>query len=266
MAFRQTLPAFTGLPSSNNFFKRHAESQLCLRSRSPLTIFGTRGCTMSSVPLPSLSELRATKFPGTSEQASKILHHAAQNGFIGAPILQLLSALASTSHGARGLFVALLADPEVHFADNHPIDPSFITMLASTEGEIGEEESAKTKLKSHAEYIRSLAVKNVVMPAAMVYRYRVNGESELMKGSALTRDRAIRVAAAWHKEDEARKQAGLQTVTVCDTARDMQRALDGRGGIYESFVRHWGYGVDECSIMVDALREAFGADLDKSSK
>lgn len=212
--------------------------------------------------LPSLGDLRVAKFPKTAEHASNIFHSAAQKGPLGAPHLPLLSTLASNSHGARGLFVALLSDPNVSMADSKPIDPTLITMLATTEGDIEEEESAKTNLKSHGEYIRSLAIKNIVMPAAMVWRYRKDGKPDLMESSALTRDRAIRVATAWHSEDESRRRAGLGSLTVCDTAREMRNALEGRGGIYESFVHKWGYGEEERSTMVASLRQAFGSDLD----
>lgn len=213
--------------------------------------------------LPTLGDLRVAKFPKTAEHASKIFQSAAaQSGSLGAPHLPLLSTLAANSHGARGLFVALLSDPNVSMADTQPIDPTLITMLATTDGDIEAEESARTNLKSHGEYIRSLAIKNIVMPSAMVWRYRKDGNTDLMETSASTRDRAIRVAAAWHSEDESRRRAGLGSLSVCDTAKDMRKALEGKGGIYESFIQKWGYGKEECFVMVASLHQAFGSDLD----
>lgn len=263
MTSRPSVPSFIGLQTPGRLLQKSP----LLNSKPPASTFRSiqSQSTRRSPPrmaLPSLGEIRAAKFPKTVEQASKIFQSIARSGPLGAPQLPLLSTLASNSHGARGLFVALLSDPNVTLADSEPIDPTFITMLATAEGEPEEEASVRSDSNSHGEYIRSLAIKNIVMPAAMVFQYRQDGQSELMENSVFTRDRAIRVAAAWHTEDESRKRAGLGSLNVCDNARDMKKALEGNGGIYESFVRKWGYGEDQRSVMVAALRQAFGSNLD----
>lgn len=205
--------------------------------------------------LPSTEALQTSKFPGTAEQASQIFHDAQAVSRLTDEHTNLLSVLLQNSHGARGLFVSLLSDENVQLADTSPPDDVLIKLFVQA-GVNDHSPNDGGKLRQ-AHYIRELAIKNVVMPSAMVVTYGLRGDVELKDASMKTRDRAIRVLAAWHHL-EAESADHVHDPAVREVALQMRDALTGQGGPYEPFVNKWGYGQNERVAMVDALRQVFG--------
>lgn len=195
----------------------------------------------SVMSLPTVEEVQSTKFPLTVEQAGALFHETKSP--LSAPHIELLSALMSTSDGARGVFVALLADQDVLMADEEPLDENMISTFinAGTSSE-------------HARHVRELIVKNVVMPAAMVVQYGANNDSERAASSQLTRDRAVRVVRAWRSAE----QSSSTGVSVNVIGAEMREAVAELKGRFAPFVRKWGYDEPQRTAMIQALEEAFG--------
>lgn len=182
-----------------------------------------------SATLPSPAELVNGTFPKTVDLAGIVFREA------GMSRPDLLSALLSTSDGARGLFVALLADESLPLADIDPPDPVMIESLYNTTGSD----------------IRVLAVKNVVMPTAMVIQYGKLGQQEQAASSKLTRDRAVRILTVWLARedlDPTKKDASLRHVVT-----DMLDAVSGHGGPHAAFIRKWAYNDEQKAAINDVL-------------
>lgn len=194
--------------------------------------------------LPTVEEVRNAKFPKTVDQAGTLFHKTASP--LSEPHTELLSALMSTSDGARGVFVALLSDQELSLADQKPLDENMISEFVKAGA--GSE---------HARYVREIAVKNVVMPAAMVVQYNAGNETELAASSQLTRDRAIRVVHAWRSAEQS-SSAGISLDSVGAEMRDAVAELKGR---FAPFIQKWGYDESQRAAMKEALREAFGSSI-----
>lgn len=219
---------------------------------------------MADTSLPTEQQLRDARFPATVEYAAQIFTNAARSSSatvpLASPHLPLLRTLMATSHGSRGLFVALLSQDDVPFADAEPVDDGLIAAFIAAGDADGDGGEGKA---SHAAYVRSLIVKNVVMPAAMVVRYDAMQEPDQRAGSEMTCRRATRVLAAWHAaEKQVHDNGEDEDEGVREVARDMRDSLTGLGGPFDDFVRKWGYGRDECEAMVRALRVALGNALD----
>lgn len=197
--------------------------------------------TMSTEPeLPSREKLLSSNFPETVELASHIL----KTTLYSRP--DLLISLAATSAGARGLFVALLTDDSIPLT-SHPNAYTLISSLMH----VGTD-SYDICTHDHPRHVRELAVKNVVMPAAMVVQYNKNGESESAKGSQVTRDRAIELVKEWVKSEE-RERSVVHCVTVLDVINEMKLAVDSDEGTFKTFMRKWGYDQHQKKAMMDAL-------------
>lgn len=129
--------------------------------------------------------------------------------------LDLISALLETSNGSRGFFVTVLSSKEVGLIDGEELGDELIQMIADG------------GMKVH-----DLLTKNVVMSSCMVVYYERKGETELGKGSLLTRERAVRLAKEVMRKDDG----GLEGVL-----REMLEGLQKGEGRFGGFVEKFGY-------------------------
>lgn len=108
---------------------------------------------------------------------------------------------------------------------------------------------------SHFLYIRHLLVKNVVMPSAMVVKYRGMGSEgvQYVAGSELTRDRATVLLGEWVKLEE---ELGMRY--ALPVAREMKRGLEDDEGTFGAFANKWGYAAEERAAGVESLGRACG--------
>lgn len=175
--------------------------------------------------LPSVETLRGASFMSCVEHSRTILSGSTS---VDSTQLELISALLSTSNGARGLLVTLLSDEAVGMADVEPVAEELVGVIA----EGGEE-------------TRGLMAKNVVMSSCMVVEYGRRGQVEMGKGSLLTRERAVRVAKAVRKVDQ-----GLDRVL-----REMTSELEGGEGRFKGFAEKWRYDEEQKREGVKWLNE-----------
>lgn len=148
---------------------------------------------------------------------------------------ELSSDLLSTSDGARGIFVLLLADRSLSLADIDPPDPVMIESLYSTTGS----------------NIRLLAVRNVVMSTEVVIQYGKSGQPEQAPSSELSRDRAMRIFTPWLAREDlgpTEKDACLRRVVAV-----MLNAIFGLGGPHDALIRTWAYDDEQKVAMNDLL-------------
>lgn len=175
--------------------------------------------------LPSAETVRGASFMSCVEHSRTILSGSTT---LDATRLELVSALLSTSNGARGLLVTLLSDEAVGLADVEPVDEELVGVIA----EGGEE-------------TRGLLVKNVVMSSCMVVEYGRRGEMEMGKGSLLTRERAVRVARAVEKVDKE----------LDEVVREMMSEMEGGEGRFKGFAKKWGYDGEQKAEAVKWLKQ-----------
>lgn len=249
VAFTHAIPVFSPkiiLPVRHITARRPHLKPLCTRA--------------TRMTLPSAETLRASNFPTTAEQAAVILHDASVQPVAALTDTHagLLSVLLASPHGARGLFVALLSNPGIGLADKEPLDGVLVALCVAAERGVAEV-NAEGKLRQ-AHYLRELAIKNVVMPAAMVATYQHRGQVDLAAASAMTRDRAIRLLTAWHANESAQADVAFNP-SVREVGLLMRDAVEGQDSEYSPFLKKWGYGQLELDAIRNVLHQAFGSEL-----
>jgi hypothetical protein len=131
--------------------------------------------------------------------------------------------LVSSQNGARGFFVAYLADPGP-LVDN----PSSVVLQA---------------LRSSPAVVSPLLVKNLVMSAARGVEHRQKGDEENATGSERVRSRSARLIKL------------LQLPEVEQEAEKLMESLITGQGDYQIFLERWGYTEEQREVMRQALNE-----------
>lgn len=177
-----------------------------------------------------LPTIRAARFPATVDHAIALLGTNKPT-----PCLDhtLLRELLSSSDGARGALVAVLSDPSIPHCDL-PVDPDFAAVLSHM---------ARCD-HPHADTLRTLLVKNLVMPTAMTVTYANQNNTQLAQASEMTATRA----------------ANLLTLVADDhrvkhIITDFINGLEHDQGRFGTFAQKWAYGQEQRQKAINALRQ-----------
>eukprot|EP00177_Eucheuma_denticulatum_P001339 GFKZ01002433.1.p1 GENE.GFKZ01002433.1~~GFKZ01002433.1.p1 ORF type:complete len:231 (-),score=42.32 GFKZ01002433.1:890-1582(-) len=228
MAIRPLLrPSFIG-----TFLPRlYSTPRPLLQSQQLTTRLNYRGmsATHMTMSLPTRETLLSASFMACVEHTRAIVGDAKT---LSREQLDLISALLETSNGSRGFFVTVLSNEDVGLIDGDEFGDELIQMIAEGGAEV-----------------RDLLTKNVVMSSCMVVYYERRGETELGKGSLLTRERAVRLAKQVLNKDEG----GLEGVL-----KEMLEGLQKGEGRFTGFVQKWEYDDEQKKEAGKWVKEVLG--------
>lgn len=137
-------------------------------------------------------------------------------------IESVVSQLVSSENGARGFFVTYLTDSR-SLADR----PSVGVINA---------------LRTSPEIVSELLVKNVAMSAAMVVAHRRRQDEEMAATSARTSTRSADLITT------------LELPPAHKLAQQMLESVTAGGGVYEAFLKRWGYDAEQRLAIQQALQ------------
>lgn len=138
-------------------------------------------------------------------------------------IEQTIAALAASENGARGFFVTYLTD--VRSLADHPSS-------AIVQG-----------LRSSPEIVSELLVKNLAMSAAMILTHTRNQNPEMAQGSERVQRRTIHLI-------------NLVKLAIVETKlQTLSESITTGTGVYQSFLKRWGYDADQQNAIDQALQQ-----------
>jgi hypothetical protein len=136
-----------------------------------------------------------------------------------------ISELVATETGARGFFVTTLGDRRLTAL----FDPPAESMLAA--------------LRSSAEIVSELLIKNLAMSSAMALYHRRNQDEETAAGSDLVRSRTLDLIGK------------LQLPQIPAKAKLLRDSAQTGTGAYTAFLNRWGYDQEQLQIIGQTFAE-----------
>lgn len=138
---------------------------------------------------------------------------------------KIVSALVASENGARGFFVTFLT------SDNPLVDQESAGIING--------------LKSSAEIVSELLVKNVAMSTAMKITHQRNQHEEMAHQSQRVTNRSLYLIEQVSLTEAERKIADLKTT------------IDRGEGVYQAFLTRWQYDTEQKDAIVNIF-SAFG--------
>jgi hypothetical protein len=135
---------------------------------------------------------------------------------------KIVSALVASENGARGFFVTFLT------SDNPLVDQESLGIING--------------LKTSAEIVSELLVKNVAMSTAMKITHRRNQNEEMANQSQRVTNRSLYLI----------EQLSLSEVK--QKINDLQATIDTGEGVYQAFLSRWQYDTEQKDAIVNIFR------------
>ncbi|UBF26012.1 hypothetical protein K9N68_31500 [Kovacikia minuta CCNUW1] len=153
-----------------------------------------------------------------------LLNRVEQHEISEAVFQPTLSDLVQTENGARGFFVTYLSDPR-------PLVEQLRTVVIEA-------------LKTSADVVSPLLVKNLVMSTAMAMTHRRNQDETMAQGSDQVRSRTLQLIQA------------LPLPQLKEQAHHLATSIRTGSGEYQLFLERWSYDLAQKQAMLSALEQA----------